>query len=244
MPLERLRLLAWLAACGSAGHAVAAHNSQSRTPAETARPVSSPATQATDIPILHEGTTVKLPYVTEMAGTQGAQVIENTAWKLTSIGYISQAQATLGGTDGDTASGLGANGLKAGDRYLVLGLTVDDSGPSGFDNDFPLGNADFVTVYRSGGKEINGQTDAYCMSETPPGTQPPAGAQFASDICSTNTLQPGQTFNGYVFFEVPDTPSLLFIVGNAGTQDGKPILAIDPDNLVAKPVCDGNAAFC
>jgi hypothetical protein len=101
-----------------------------------------------------------------------------------------------------------------------------------------------VTVYRSGGKDINGQTDAYCMSETPPGTQPPSGAQFASDICSTNTLQPGQTANGYVFFEVPDTPSLLFIVGNAGTQDGTPILAIDPDNLVAKPVCDGNAAFC
>jgi len=67
-------LLAWLAACGSAGHAVAAHNTQSWTPTETASPVASPATQATDIPILHEGTTVKLPYVTEMAGTQGAQV--------------------------------------------------------------------------------------------------------------------------------------------------------------------------
>lgn len=57
-------------------------------------------------------------------------------------------------------------------------------------------------------------------------------------------MQPGQTVNGYAFFEVPDMPSLLFVVGNAGTQNGKPILAIDPDNLIAKPVSDGSAAFC
>lgn len=194
--------------------------------------------------MLHKGTSVKLPYVTETTGTQGAEVIENTTWTLTSVSYIPYAQAITGGTDGDTASGLGANALKSGDRYLVLGLTIDDNGPSGFDNDFPLNNANFVTVYRSGGKDINGQVDAYCMGQPVPDEPPPAGQQFASDICSTNTMQPGQTVHGYVFFEVPDTPSLLFVVGNAGTQDGKPILAIDPDNLVAKSVCDGSAAFC
>ena len=237
-------LLAGLAACGGARPGQSALSTHSPAPAETASPVSSPAAQSSDIPILHKGTTVKLPYVTETSGTQGAEVIENTTWTLTSASYISYAQATIGGTDGDTAAGLGANALKAGDRYLVLGLIIDDNGPSGFDNDFPLGNAYFVTVYRSAGKDINSQVDAYCMSEPPPGTQPPAGAQFASGICSTNTMQPGQTVNGYVFFEVPDTPSLLFVVGNVGTQNGKPILAIDPDNLVAKPICDGSATFC
>lgn len=211
---------------------------------ETTSASSSPVTQADAIPILHKGSTVKLPYVTTTAGTQGAEVIENTTWTLTSVSYISYAQASVGGTVGDTASGLGANALKSGDRYLVLGLTIDDNGPSGFENDFPLGNANYVTVHRSGAKYINNQVDDYCMGETPPGTQPPAGAQFASKICSTNTMQPGQTVNGYVFFEVPDTSSLLFVAGNAGTQQGKPILIIDPEKLVAKTVCNGTAAFC
>lgn len=234
-----------LTACSSGTTLAPPASSRAAVPRTTASPSSSPVTQANDIPILHKGTSVKLPYVTETAGTQGAEAIENTTWTLTSVSYISYAQAIVGGTDGDTASGLGAYALTAGNRYLVLGLTIDDNGPSGFSNDFPLGSANFVTVYRSGGKDINGQVDADCMSQpVPDATATSAGQQFASNICSTNTMQPGQTVSGYVFFAVPDTPSLLFVVGNAGTQDGKPILAIDPDSLVAKSVCDGSAAFC
>lgn len=126
----------------------------------------------------------------------------------------------------------------------MLGLTITDNGASGFTSDnFPIGSASFETVYRAGGKYVNGQTDAYCESAPTPGASKVSG-EYSSQICSTNVLNPGQSVTGYVVFEVPDLASLLFVIGANGTQSSKPILVIDPDGLVHKSVCDGTATFC
>ena len=89
-----------LAGCSSGhggGRTSADGNSSPPTAKTSASRSSSPVPQADTIPILYQGSTVKLPYVTETAGTQGAEVIENTTWKLTTVNYISYSQASVGG---------------------------------------------------------------------------------------------------------------------------------------------------
>ena len=224
--------------------ATGGHSSQAAAPER--QPARHPArvTPANDIPMLHKGMSVKLPYVTETTGTQGAEVIENTTWTLANVSYIPYDQAITSSKDGDTASGLGANALKSGDRYLVLGLTIDDNGPSRFDNNLHQQRhlRDGLPQRREGHGRQSGRRLLHGPASTRRTAASGPAIRLGHLLHEHHAARPdGERVR---LLRSARHPSLLLVVGNAGTQSGKPILAIDPDNLVAKSVCNGTAAFC
>jgi hypothetical protein len=193
------------------------------------------STDPNAIPILHLGKSVTFADP-QSVGDQGATVAEKQTWKLTAVKYITYAEATAGGTDGDVAAQLGADALQPGYRYLVLGLTVTDGGPSGVGGSggvqFTLTNADYAWSESSG---KTGTTTEGCVSSEPLPGQSTVTQPYVSSLCSTQNLEPGQSASGYVFFAVPDTSA---IVALAETSPEKVLSVIDPDNLAPESECD------
>ena len=218
-----------LAGCGASATASSGSSSPAAAPSASAA-AASPAAGGT-IPVLHAGGTATF------GDPQSEGVPEQESWKLTSVAYIPYAAAVVGGTDGDVAASLGANALKQGDRYLVLGLKITDIGPAGFHGDFTLATADFGWGEPSGATAV---TRALCMPPPPPGLTEP-DAQYASGICGTESLAPGQSVTGYLVAEVPDAPAVLVVIG---PQSATPLLVVDPGNLVGKDKCVVKAKFC
>jgi hypothetical protein len=217
-----------LAAAGCTG--------QGRPRQDASRPkVSAPP--AAVIPVLHAGTSAKIKWVTGTTGA-GADVTVATTWRISSVSWIPYAAAVQGGGDGDVAASLGSEPLPAGDRYLVLGLTITNDGPGAMDDtSFPLSSGgDFTTVTHAGGKYVNGQTGPFCESQQLPGMTYISG-KYASGICDTGTLEPGQSAAGYALFALPTTPTLLIASGTSGSQQSQPVAVIDPGNLVHKTSC-------
>lgn len=64
-----------------------------------------------------------------------------------------------------------------------------------------------------GWAEPNGRTGLtrdYCLGQAPSGPQ--LDPQFISEMCIVNSLEPGQSVTGYLFFEVPDAPAVVVAV--------------------------------
>lgn len=248
MPVRRALIPALIAGatlisgCSGSSSPGTSQGTPRTTPSTAAASPAHNTDQATSdvVPILHVGKTVHLGYVTGDQAASGAEPVEQTSWTLTSVHYISYATAMKGGQYNDVPSNLGSNSLLPGQRFLVLGLTIKDLGPSGFSNNFPIGNATFVVATS---KAAVGATDDYCMGQAPPGDSQ-YGVQYISQICSTNTVEPGQSVTGYVFFAVPDGKTALYVAGNSGSQDSKPVLIIDPDNMTSNQTCHVGVKTC
>ena len=176
------------------------------------------------VPVLRPGKSVTFTDPVS-AGTQGAVVLEHETWKLTSVSYIGYAAAMAGGTDADVPANLGASSLRPGDRYLVLGLTITAGAPDGFVNtDWTVSSASYTWSQADGN---TGSTADYCLSQAPPGNAQ-LDPQYISGMCVVNALKPGQHINGYLFFEVPETPAAVTVYG---PQAEAPLVVIDPDGI-------------
>lgn len=179
------------------------------------------------MPVLHLGKPVTF---TDSQLSGGAPRPEKQTWKLTSVSYISHAEASEGGTDGNVAAQLGSSPLQAGYRYLVLGLMIIDDGPSGFGSNggamWTLTNADYGWAEADG---ASGTTMPFCISSPPLPGDSTVAAPYVSDLCSVQNLQPGQSASGYVMFAVPDAP---VAVPAFDPDTDTALLLIDPASLV------------
>jgi hypothetical protein len=160
-----------------------------------------------------------------LVGTTGAEVMEHETWKLTSATYISYAAAMAGGADADVPANLGANSLRPGDRYLVLGLTITAGGPDGFTNtDWTVSSGSYSWAQADGS---TGATEASCLGQAPPGFKQ-LDPQYVSGMCVINTLRPGQRISGFLFLEVPDAAAAVTVFE---TEPETPLVVIDPDGI-------------
>ncbi len=214
-----------VAACSSAASTTApAASTASGRSSASATPSASAA--GTLVPVLHLGKPVTF---TDSQLSGGAPRPEKQTWKLTSVSYISHAEASEGGTDGNVAAQLGSSPLQAGYRYLALGLTITDDGPSGFGSNgalWTLMSADYGWAEATGAA---GTTLPFCISSPPLPGDSTVAAPYVSDLCSVQDLQPGQSASGYVMFAVPDAPAAVAAF-DADTDTA--LLLIDPDKLV------------
>lgn len=188
------------------------------------------------VPVLHPGMAATVSDFSSV-GDNGAGVPETQVWKLTSVTYITHAEALQGGQYDDLASQLGTTEPQPGDRYLVLGLTVNYKDRAQGNDNFTLNNATVNSV-RPGGQVTQTSLDCASRSSTGLAARYSAGADF----CGLNSMNAGQSATGYAIFEVPDPPSVL--VFTSSDQAATPLLVIDPDRLISASTCTTTGSTC